>query len=112
MIRWIGAGTVLQTCMVLAGHWLSAVAQLFGPLGMILSLVVGLGWARSEARDYANGAGGGAVVGGACALIGIVISWALGDVSAAILAVGTISSAVAGALGGLGGARLRTRAVA
>jgi hypothetical protein len=42
---------------------------------------------------------GGLVAGGLCALIGIFISYWLGDVPAAVLAFGTASSAVTGALG-------------
>ncbi len=110
MIRWIAIGTVLQVAMVLIGHWSLAVARLFGPLGMAISLVVGLLWARAEGRGYGHAAGGGAVVGGACALLGILVSFALGDVGAVILAFGTLSSAVAGALGGLVGAAPRLRA--
>ncbi|NIP56949.1 MAG: hypothetical protein GWM92_02400, partial [Gemmatimonadetes bacterium] len=55
-----------------------------------ISLIVGLLWAREYASGYGRGAGGGAVVGGACALIGIGISLALGDVPANILAFGTL----------------------
>lgn len=111
MIQWTVLGIVLQTAMVLAGHWVAAVAQLFGPLGIVISLVVGLLWARNGARAYGHAAVGGAAVGGACAFVGIAISFALGDVGALILAVGTASSAITGALGGLGGAALRMRAV-
>lgn len=110
MIKWIGVGTVLQTGMVLAGHWVAAVAKLFGPLGVAISLLVGLLWARESSGSYGEGAGGGAVVGGACALIGILISFLLGDVTAVILAFGTLSSAVTGAVGGLLGHRLRPAA--
>lgn len=112
MVKWIGVGTVLQTAMVLAGHWVVAVANLFGPLGVTISLVVGLLWAREAAEGYGHGAGGGAVVGGVCALIGILVSFLLGDVTAVILAFGTVSSAVTGALGGLIGRRIRPAAVA
>lgn len=110
MMKWIVYGTLAQTAMVLVGHWVTAVASLFGPLGVTISLIVGLLWAREYASGFGRGAGGGAVVGGACALIGIGISFALGDVEATILAFGTLSSAVTGALGGLAGSRLGTRA--
>lgn len=109
MLKWTIVGTMLQTAMVLVGHWVAAVAGLFGPLGVAISLLVGLLWARDEARGWGHGAAGGAVVGGVCALIGIAVSFGLGDVSAVILAFGTLSSAVTGALGGLLGARLARR---
>ena len=108
MIRWIAIGTVLQLAMVLTGNQVAAVAALFGPVGVLISLAVGLLWAREAARGYGHGAGGGAFVGGGCALLGIVVSWLLGDVTASILLLGTVSSAVTGALGGLVGARLRS----
>lgn len=110
MTKWIGVGAVLQTGMVLAGHWMVAVANLFGPLGVAISLVVGLLWAREGSEGYGAGATGGALVGGACALVGILVSFLLGDVGAVILAFGTLSSAVTGALGGLLGYRIRPAA--
>jgi len=110
MIKWIVFGTLAQTAMVLVGHWMRAVANLFGPLGVAISLLAGLLWAREYASGLGRGAGGGAVVGGACALIGIGISFALGDVEAMILVFGTLSSAATGALGGLAGSRMGTRA--
>jgi len=95
------AGTVLQLAMVLIGHSNAAVAQLFGPIGMGISLVAGVIYA-SQARGGTAGSAaiGGLVAGGLCALIGIIVSYALGDVTAMILALGTLSSAVTGAIGG------------
>ncbi len=110
MTKWIAVGTGLQTAMVVVGHWVTALANLFGPLGVTISLAVGLLWARELSDGYAPGAGGGALVGGLCAFIGILISFLLGDVTAVILVFGTVSSAVTGALGGLLGFRLRPRA--
>ncbi|HKI83930.1 MAG TPA: hypothetical protein VKA63_06310 [Candidatus Krumholzibacteria bacterium] len=107
MFKWIAIGTVVQTAMVLVGHWVAGVANLFGPLGVIISLIVGLLWAKEAARGVGHGAGGGALVGGSCALIGIAVSCLLGDVSTLILLFGTLSSAVTGLIGGLFGARMR-----
>lgn len=39
-------------------------------------------------------------MGGACALIGIAMSWALGDVPAGTLLIGTAASTVVGLIGG------------
>ena len=41
------------------------------------------------------------MAGGICAFVGILVSYFLGDVPAAVLGFGTASSAVTGALGGL-----------
>jgi len=43
---------------------------------------------------------GGVLAGGLCALIGIAVSYLLKDVPASLLALGTLSSAVTGAVGG------------
>jgi hypothetical protein len=105
LLRATALGTVLQSAMVVAGHYLPAIAQLFGPLGMTLSLLAGAAyvvWANAAGEPSAVGVAsvGGAIAGAACAFIGIAISLALGDVTAALLAFGTASSALAGALGG------------
>lgn len=98
------AGTVLQLAMVLAGHTNASIAAMFAPGGMGISLVAGVIYA-SQARGGSAGSAamGGFVAGGLCALIGIAVSYALGDVTAAILGLGTLSSAVTGAIGGLVG---------
>ena len=103
-------GTILQVAMVLLGHTAPAVASLFAVGGMGISLLAGLAyayWARESRASSA--AAGGAIAGAACALIGIFVSYLLGDVPASLLALGTISSAVTGAVGGVVG-RLLYRA--
>ncbi|CAN5782732.1 hypothetical protein BH23GEM7_BH23GEM7_32240 [soil metagenome] len=100
-------GTVLQTAMVVAGHSLPIVAQLFAVLGVSLSLVAGAIYALWAAPAATRaGAVGGALAGGVCTLIGIATSVAPGDVLAAVLGFGTRSSAVAGAVGGAAGAAI------
>lgn len=94
-------GTILQVAMVLAGHSNKSIAPMFAVGGMSFSLVAGLAYAML-ARGGPTSAliVGGLVAGALCALIGIFISYRLGDVPAAVLAFGTVSSAVTGALGG------------
>lgn len=97
-------GTVAQVAMVVAGHYHAEVAALFAVLGMAISLAAGAAvpvLARGAVLSRGGAAGAGAVAGGVCALLGIAVSYALGDVPAAVLAFGTASSAVTGALGGL-----------
>jgi hypothetical protein len=94
-------GTVLQVAMVLIGHTSPAVAALYAVGGMGISLLAGLAyahWARAASASAA--AVGGAAAGALCAFIGILVSYLLGDVPASLLALGTISSAVTGAVGG------------
>ena len=68
---------------------------------MGISLLAGLAYARWAPRASASAAAvGGLVAGAVCAFIGILVSYLLGDVPASLLALGTVSSAVTGALGG------------
>lgn len=55
---------------------------------------------------------GGAIAGAACALIGIAVSYLLGDVAVTVLVLGTVSSAVTGAIGGWSGRFVLTGRVA
>jgi hypothetical protein len=107
LIRATLIGTVLQLAMVIAGHFVPTVADLFAPLGMAISLVAGLLYARAAATGWADSLLGGVIAGGVCALVGILVSWLLGDVTVFILLVGTCSSAVTGLIGAAIGKALR-----
>ena len=94
-------GTVLQIAMVVAGHSNKSIAGLFAVGGMGFSLIAGLAyamWARGDSTSSLTV--GGLAAGALCALIGIFLSYMLGDVPVSLLALGTISSAVTGAIGG------------
>ena len=106
-------GTLLQVAMVVAGHANPAVKSLFAVGGMGLSLVAGVLYARL-ARTTAKGSAsvGGLAAGAICAFLGILVSYLLGDVPASLLALGTVSSAVTGTIGGLLGALSLGRAAA
>ncbi len=102
LVRATAVGTALQLAMVLAGHWIPGIAAGFAMGGVTISLVAGVLfalWSRPAGRGPA--AGGGALAGGACAAIGIAVSVMLGDVPVTLLLLGTLSSVVTGALGGL-----------
>jgi hypothetical protein len=104
-------GTLLQVAMVVAGHYSAFVALhvfMFG--GMAISAIAGFLYARQAAKGYGPDALGGAIAGAVCALIGIAVSVGLGDTAPAILAIGTVSSAVTGAIGGLIGQATARRA--
>ena len=104
-------GTGLQLVMVLAGHFKPGVAVLFAPGGMGISALAGaLAALGSRPASLGSAGGSGAVAGGVCAFVGILVSYLLGDVSAAVLGFGTASSAVTGAIGGLVGKVLSARA--
>jgi hypothetical protein len=110
------AGTVLQVAMVVAGHTNPTIKGLFAVGGMGLSLLAGALYAALS-RPVAKGsaATGGALAGALCGLLGIAVSYMLGDVPASLLALGTLSSGVTGAIGGLivalagGGSRVAAR---
>lgn len=108
--RWIIVGTVLQLAMILVGHFNEFVRMnVFAVGGVTISLVVGALYGATSAASAKEGALGGAVVGGACALIGIVVSVLLGDTEPLILVVGTVSSSVTGLIGGAVAAAVRSR---
>jgi uncharacterized YccA/Bax inhibitor family protein len=94
-------GTLLQVLMVVTGHSIPAIAALFAVGGMGLSLLAGVIYARL-ARPATKGAAaiGGGAAGAVCAFLGILVSYLLGDVPATLLALGTLSSALTGAIGG------------
>jgi len=95
-------GTILQVGMVVAGHSNKSIAGLFAVGGMGFSLIAGLAyamWARGGTTPSL--VLGGLAAGALCALIGISVSYMLGDVPVSLLALGTLSSAVTGAIGGL-----------
>ncbi|MEO8561704.1 MAG: hypothetical protein ABI601_06495 [bacterium] len=110
------AGTVLQVAMVVAGHSNPSIKGMFAVGGMGLSLLAGAlyaGLARPATK--ASASTGGAVAGALCGFLGIVVSYLLGDVPPSLLALGTLSSGVTGAIGGVlvalagGGSRVAAR---
>ena len=105
-------GTLQQVAMVVAGHSSPAIAQLFAVGGMGLSLLAGLLYARlARPATKGSAAMGGAAAGAICAFLGILVSYLLSDVPASLLALGTLSSAVTGAIGGVIGALTLSRTV-
>ena len=101
IMKWMLVGTALQLVMVISGHYNAFIAEnVFAIGGMTISLLAGAAYGLTAASSRADGARGGLLVGGGSALLGIIVSVALGDVPVFILAVGTLSSAVTGAIGG------------
>ncbi len=108
----LAIGTALEVAMVIAGHFLPAVARSFAAGGTLLALVTGVLWALLADRPPApTAAAWGALTGGLAGALGVVVSLLLGDVPASLLLLAGSSSAVAGAVGGLATAwwRLRSR---
>jgi hypothetical protein len=88
MMTWIAVGTALQIAMVVAGHFIPSLRALWGPGGMLISLVVGC--LAAQAR-WSQTVVAGALAGGVGAFVGILI--------ALLLALGTVSSVIAGVIG-------------
>ena len=104
-------GTILQVSMVVIGHSNKTIADFFAVGGMGFSLIAGVVYSVT-ARDGSllDIAIGGLIAGGACAFIGIMVSYLLGDVPATLLLLGTVSSIISGAAGaGLGRLLLRSK---
>jgi hypothetical protein len=102
-------GTVLQVSMVVCGHYLPAIKVVYAPGGMLLSALAGWLFARLSGAPLALSAVGGLFAGAACAFLGILESFYLGDVPASLLLLGTASSAATGLLGGLVGGMANKR---
>lgn len=97
-------GTVLQVAMVLLGKVSPMVGQNFAIGGTTIAAITGV-LASMMAKQAGAGAaaGGGAIAAGVSALIGTAVSMATGQTGMDTIAIGTGSSVVAGALGGIVG---------
>jgi len=94
-------GTILQVIMVVAGHSNSSIMNLFAVGGMGFSLIAGVIYTvTARGGSTSSIAIGGLLAGAICALIGIFVSYMLKDVPVTLLILGTVSSAVTGAIGG------------
>jgi hypothetical protein len=104
-------GLAAQLAMVVTGHYVPLIRDnVFAVGGMAISLAAGLAYAKSAATGWGAAVSMAAIIGGVCALLGIGVSAALGDVPLFVLAAGTLSSTVTGAIGGAVGKRLADRA--
>jgi hypothetical protein len=104
LLRAFIVGTVLQVAMVILGHFVPwVIIHVFEFGGMMISATAGYLYAMDSGKGYFPGATAGAIVGGACALIGIALSVALGDLAKPFIPVGTAVCVLTGAVGGLFG---------
>lgn len=104
LMRAMVVGTVLQVAMYGLGHfsrWI--VVNVFDFGGMMISASAGYLYAMETGNGYFSGATAGAIVGGLCGFVGIVLSAALGDSFVAYIATATTIAVMIGAIGGLFG---------
>jgi len=99
-------GIVLQVAMVIGGHLDPAVKAAYAIGGMGFSLIAGWIYPRMARGRWGPALAGGAIAGGVCAFVGIALSAVLKDVPVSLLALGTISSLIAGLIGGAVGRAL------
>ena len=94
------AGTIAELAMAVSGHFIPVIKDyVFAVGGMIISLIVGAWFARMARARWGATLIGGAIAGGVGALIGILVSAAMGDIPWIIATYGTASSTVAGVIG-------------
>ena len=97
-------GTVLQVAMVLLGKVSPEVGQNFAIGGTTIAAATGVLASLMNRQPAMGGAvGGGAIAAGVSALIGTVVSMATGQTGTDTIMIGTASSVVAGAIGGVVG---------
>jgi hypothetical protein len=95
-------GTVLQVGMVLLGKVNPSVGQNFAIIGTSIAAITGVLASVMNRQPTMGGAvGGGAVAAGVSALIGTVVSMVTAQTGMDTVLIGTGSSVVAGALGGV-----------
>ncbi|MBV8798391.1 MAG: hypothetical protein JO208_01060 [Alphaproteobacteria bacterium] len=104
LLRAFIVGAVLQVFMFLLGHFVPwVVLHVFEFGGMMISATAGYLYAMDSGKGYFPGATAGAIAGGGCALLGISLSVALGDVADRVIPFGTAVCVLTGAVGGLFG---------
>jgi hypothetical protein len=99
-------GSVAQIAMVVAGHLNPDIKGGFMVGGLSLSFIAGAVYAARAHLSWGSAIAGGVIAGGLSALLGIAVSFLLGDVPAALLALGTAGSMVTGLVGGVAGRAL------
>jgi hypothetical protein len=97
-----GIGLAGQLAMVFGGNMNAGIQQMYPTLGTSIAGIAGLLYPIfRHGLTTKQAAGGGALAGGGGAVLGILVSYLLGDVPLSVVAIGGGMSAVAGAIGGV-----------
>src|SRR5690606_2864402 len=100
--------SLLQFIVVVVGHFVPAVASSFPVVGTGIGAVTGYLFSKWGGRPTRMAsASGGALAGGVAGMLGTVLAAAQGDVPMSTIGVATISTVVAGVLGGAVGHKPR-----
>ncbi len=97
----IMGGGVVGILISVAAHYSPGMLKASGPAGAAVALVFGLLWGIGRGTSMKTAAGGGAITGAGCALLGILAGYLMGDQRAVVLVAGTVGGAVSGTIGGL-----------
>ncbi len=109
MIVYLALNTVLQTVMVVTGHYYDPVLNLSAVLGVGIPFVIAIGYGALGSRSYKEAAKGAFVFSFVGAAIGVVVAILLGDQTWLLLTFAPLSSGVTGVLGGWIGVVARPR---
>lgn len=99
-LGWYVLSVVLQCAHVLGATVSQGIGNLAAVWGMAIPLVIGLLWGLSR-PGAGNALRQGFLVGFIPALIGLLLSFALGQAEVALVALGSLASGVAAVLGAL-----------
>jgi hypothetical protein len=102
MLKATSIGTLLQTVMVVVGHFAPALAAagLFPIGGTLIGLVTGwLAATGTATTSKSASALNGGIAGGVAGVLGSLVSTALGDVPLSNIAIAGVSTFVTGAIG-------------
>lgn len=94
-------GIVLQLAMVTGGHFLEALFNLSGVLGVGIPFALGLWYGSTVPKSYRGTSKGGFIIGIVGAFIGVVAAILMGDQTWILLTFAPLSSGVTGVLGAL-----------
>ncbi len=101
MMIFLALNTVLQTAMVVAGHYYEAVLALSAVLGVGIPFVIAIGYGALGSRSYKEAAKGAFIFSFVGAAIGVLVAILMGDQPWMLLTFAPLSSGVTGVLGGL-----------
>jgi hypothetical protein len=101
LLKATGIGTLLQTAMVVIGHFIPALmeAGLFPVGGTLIGLVTGWMAGAGVTAPAGSTALAGGAAAGVAGVLGSLVSTALGDVPLGNVAIAGVSTFVAGAIG-------------
>ncbi|MEL7058993.1 MAG: hypothetical protein AAGN46_03085 [Acidobacteriota bacterium] len=101
-LKYLIASIVAQIAMVVVAHFVPAVLGMTAILGTLIPLIIGLWYGMKSAPNWTWALLGAFIVGIVGALIGVLLSVALGDSAAdpIFLTMAPFSSGVTGLIGG------------